>query len=1290
MINPFMDKQSQPSDPFYRVFLFGVLSIHRGGESIPLPSSTTARNLLAYLLLQRQRIHSRAVLTGIFWPDHSEDRARRALSQAVWHLRSSLPGLIATNGESIGILEEADLWIDIEEFERNVRPRSAPEGKSGAVIDSLNHAIRLYRGDLLEAVYDDWVILERERLRLLHQQILEKLMLLEKSAGHFQEALELGLALVKSDPLHESAHREVMRLQHLLNRPEAALQQFETCQRLLRTELSIDPAPETLALVQEISRRGGEEMAAYLPQGFETRRPVQLGQSHPIHVPLVGRVKERAELLTFVEASLNRQGGLVFVEGETGIGKTRLLQEIARDAEWRGAQVLWGHGSELAASKPYAPVVEAMESGLSSLRVEQLKLVVEPLWLQVLKPLLPKLSTFSPSLVNASPLEPQEEPARLTEAFFRFLKGWMSIIPLVIILEDLHWADPDSLLLLPALLPRLGACGILVICSYRSEEARSNSSVWEKLQALDKSGKPRRISLDRLDPANTVELIHLTLALNSTAPLFENRIYSETDGNPLFVLEVLHTLQDEGLLTRNDQGEWTTPWDETTTDYGELPLPPLVERVIARRLSQLPADDRQVLHSCVILGNRFDITILRAVSRLSTETLLAALRDLSQRHILEETPAAYRFNHEIIRQVAYGEMDNEERIQRHLSVAAALETMYPDQVEVLAHHYTECQEWKKAVHYHHRSADQATSAHAYSTALFHLDTAVALLDKMPPSIPCHLDLLRDREKVQEILGNRQAQSGDLQAMLQLACDDPLRLAEAQSRQAWFFVYTNRYAEADMTAHQALELARQAGDATLQAVALSILGTICNWRGQIAESIPLLQEAIALSGQAEGKETELQYRRALANALLGLKDYAAALHELDHALDVARQEHDPLGEVETLNLLGILHMEKGELAEATSAYEEALNLSRKLGYLYGEARSLVNLGTLFYFQAKMGRMLDCYDGAIAIFRHIQSRRGEAQVCLNRASISLTFLGDTLQASADAEVALAYYRQIGDALSEGQGLIVLAESHRQQGNLPQALRHARKGLKMLEKAGEHFLAVQAERELAMVELEAGQALAAKKHLDHAMGDCRQYGLTDLEPPIICLRALALLKEGETRAALQSSREAMARLKPGIEQAYLIPFWHSQVLEAAGRTPEAQDAVQQAYDLLQQALEEFSPEQRGLSLEGVPEHRLIVAAWQALAPSRVSVDLPSLENQAERVAVTWTVDCLEDRRIKGRVAQRQRRLLRLLSEAHKQGAAPTHQNLADALGVGLRTVERDIALLEQKNTQKTGGVD
>ncbi|MBN1138276.1 MAG: AAA family ATPase, partial [Anaerolineae bacterium] len=291
--------------------------------SIP---SAVARSVFAYLLTYRDRPHTRDLLAGIFWPELPDATARRRLSQALWQIRQALDPypVLLTEGDAVWIDPGLPLWLDVAEFEQ----RAASSKRQDLVL-----AAELYRGEFLDGYYDDWALVERERLREILLAILGKLVEGSKGRGEHERALLYARRLVAEDPWREEAHCEVMRLCHLLGRDAEALKQLKVCRQVLADELGAELSPETEALAAQIVAQRDPAKPPVLPSAARSRTTSLL--ERPDRLPLVGRQAELAELLRQVEAAARRQGGLALVFGEAGVGKTRLAQELARNAEWR-------------------------------------------------------------------------------------------------------------------------------------------------------------------------------------------------------------------------------------------------------------------------------------------------------------------------------------------------------------------------------------------------------------------------------------------------------------------------------------------------------------------------------------------------------------------------------------------------------------------------------------------------------------------------------------------------------------------------------------------------------------------------------------------------------------------------------------------------------------------------------------------------------------------------------------------------------------------------------------------
>jgi DNA-binding SARP family transcriptional activator len=692
-----------------RAYLFGGLVASWDETPLPAIAGTVPRSLFAYLLTYRDRPHTRDLLAGTFWPDLPDAVARRRLSQALWQIRKALAPhpVLLTEHDTVQINPDLPLWLDIEEFARHKAQclGESPAPESEAIVHC-ELCLEHYRGDFLAGYYDDWLFPEREQLRDQLLDVLERLVVRYKSRGDYQAALTHARRLASEDPWREEAHREVMRLCHVLGQGAEALKQYDICRQILAEELGAEPSPETEALAAEIAERAGLQELPWAPVAARPSLPPML--DHPDRLPLVGRESALAEMLKQVEAAAQGVGGLILLYGEAGVGKTRLLRELARNAQWRGIRTAWGRCYELAGPQPYQPLLEVLRTDLSLLSETSL----EPLWRAELARLLPELATGE----SPPPMEPEQEQHRLLEAIARGLLALVRTTPGLILLEDAHWIDPDSLAAIRYLLPRLESVPLSIVVTARGEELAGRQAA--DLSTLERTRLPRRLELGRLTLAESGELVQHALGLEQPPPRFTARLFAETEGNPFFLTETLRALVDEGLLYRDELGAWSTPWDESTEDYAEMPLPDSVTHSIECRLDLLPAPLRGALDLAAVIGRGVPFDLWQQAGDWGEEELLSIGDELCRRGLLlfaEPEMAAgadYVFAHDQIRRVTYEQLAGPRRRLYHTRVAegltrAAEEMGTPAEPGTLAYHWTAAQVWDKAADYHQQAGDRA-------------------------------------------------------------------------------------------------------------------------------------------------------------------------------------------------------------------------------------------------------------------------------------------------------------------------------------------------------------------------------------------------------------------------------------------------------------------------------------------------------------------------------------------------------------------------------------------------------
>ena len=1142
--------------------LLGGFRLVFGDAPVTAIDSPRLQSLIAYLALHRDAPQPRRQMAYLLWPDSEEAQARTNLRNLLHHLRHALPEaerFVRLDGTTIQWAPDAPCTIDVFAFER------------AAQAGALQEALALYAGDLLPECYDDWVIPERERLQALFAGVLQRMARSLEDQRDYQGAIDTIRRLIRCDPLREEPYRDLMRLHALNGDRAAAIHAYHTCADTLQQELGVEPGAATRQVYERLlSERAGVAEPLVALRGT---------------LPLVGRQQEWNQLLAAWRGAVAGVPRMVLLEGEAGIGKTRLVEELVAWATRQGLQAMSANCYAPARTLAYAPVA-------AWLRARPLP-PLEPVWLTELARLLPELLERHPNLPPPGPLVDEWQRQRLFTALARAILG--SGQPLLLVIEDLQWCDPDTLDWLHLLLRRDAHSRLLVVGTLRQGEAGSAEGLEALFASLRRDDALVEIAIGPLGQGEAAALA-AHAAGHPLTPQQAARLYHDTEGNPLFVVEAVRAGAFDAQAPEpaaSLEGAAAQP----------RTLPPRVQAVLATRLLALSPAARELLAVAATVGREFTFDVLRRASGGDEDVLVGALDELWQRRIVRERgEASYDFGHHYLREAAYNALSAARRHILHRRVAEAMETAGDGQAEDLAYHFERAQAWDRAARYHHLAGQQAQRLYANATAVAHLQQALVLAERAGLGAEMRFEILAAREEVHEIMGQREARARDLEAMATLAREalGPAQQAQVCRRQARLLTDSGRYDEAEAAANEALALAEQAGDPVGQAAALIALGTAADLRGEPAWAIPHLRAAVEIAGAGAageaGRRLGATAHQALASALLALREYDAARSEAGAALALYEELGNQQGQVEALNALGVIGMEQGAFDDATGRYQRALDICRTIGYRYGEARALVNLGNIYYVRGQLGEALARYDQGAAIFHAIGHPRGETIARMNTADIRLTVFGDAEAARADIEAALAYAREAGEHSSEGQSLTVLGTIARQLGDLAEARRRLQASIALLRAAGEQWLEAQARTTLVHVELDAQRPHAALASLEAAEAMCHERGMASLQGDLSTARGSVLLALGQPEEALTALAGAEAQAGSGVQRTYLAPYVRYQALLALGRSDEARAALEQAYRAVLDLIKALTPEEQQRCLERQPEFRAIAEAWRA----------------------------------------------------------------------------------------------
>jgi len=581
----------------------------------------------------------------------------------------------------------------------------------------------------------------------------------------------------------------------------------------------------------------------------------------------VGREQEVRQLQSAFDAALSGKGALAMVVGEPGIGKTALCEQLATYVTLRGGTTLYGHCYEEGSlSLPYLAFVEALRSYVQNRPPEALRQELGTAATDVARIVSEVRERLS--VEPRPPGDPEEDRWRLLQAVSGFLRNASTVQPLLIVLEDLHWADRGTLDLLLHLARNLQGARLLVIGTYRDVEVDRGHPLSATLAELRRSAEFRRVLLRGLGTPEVQRMLVAITGAELPGSLAES-IHRQTEGNPLFVQEVVRYLVEEGhlghggVLSPRPLGESQGEGRAAPASLAAMSIPEGLRDVIGKRLSRLSPDCNRVLAVAAVIGRDFGLEILQAIAGLEEEALVSALEDAVQVGVLEESASGrpggmirYRFAHAFFRQTLYEELSAPRRLRIHQEVARALEQQYATRLEEhaaeLAEHFaqsTDRDDLAKAVRYGELAAQRALAVYAYGEAARHLEQALEVQEVLDPDDKTkRCDLLLS-------LGEALASLGETTRAVQEVAPEALRLAEALDDR-------RRASRACRIAHRVFspggtmlgeaprwaQLAdRYADEGTIdRAYADDFLGRVAGTQGRTQQAQALFRRAVGLS------------------------------------------------------------------------------------------------------------------------------------------------------------------------------------------------------------------------------------------------------------------------------------------------------------------------------------------------------------------------------------------------------------------------------------------------------------
>jgi DNA-binding SARP family transcriptional activator/tetratricopeptide (TPR) repeat protein len=896
--------------------------------------------LLVYLALNAERAHRRERLAGLLWSDSEDSKARHSLSQALYAIRRLLDDAVKIEGEDLEFTSDG-LWVDAVEMERQLE-----SGSAGAAAD-------LCRGEFLEGFwvrgaqgFEEWAGRERARLAALARHALRHVIRTARDSCDWLEVQRRAMHLIALDPFDETAYAELMRALWMIGDRAAALEHYEQLQSVLARELGSKPSREIKALADRIRERvvrGGWSI-------HRMRREDE--RSVFFRPPFVGRKHELAALSQEWHRVSNGASRAAAIVGTAGIGKTRLAAEFLESLELSDVSILKGRCYEAEQSLPYAPVAEALRQGIMKTELGE----INPLWLSELARIVPEVQERYAKLPVPPQLDAEGSRRRLYEGMAQVLIAACDARPVLLFVDDLHWADDSSLALLHYLQRRVTS-GLYLLTAHRPEELATGHSAMTAGLLSNDNQKVTTIMLDALDHNASSDLLSILINPAEYPTVFAS-VRDLSAGNPFFAIELARNLAEQ----------------DTAKGHVRLSIPDSIRVLFKRRFASLSNRAVALMQQAAVLGSRFSYEVLSTATRLSLLDLDGLTRELARVGILSENAGHISFRHDLIREVALAEIQPALAKALHLRAAYALETRQGDPGEIAAH-FSKAGDAQRAFSYALAGAQAAErlfaldeAANLLQLAIQHApdgQTEVNLAGRLGrlflytrdyararPLLRTHLDHISKNSshsriqffEVRHDLLLVEAYSSTLPLMesgdalkalhselVECKMDAPRLEADILRSLLWAAARAFRPSLVEEAIDRIRNLHDRTTEPKVRTRTARSLGIYASYKGAATEARNLLQQARCYAEEARDEAALVDSYVGLSALLHRIPDIALANHILMVALPLAEQIADP---AQTANLLcnsAVCFMYLRDVDRAESLLSRAMHVLHSTGH-----------------------------------------------------------------------------------------------------------------------------------------------------------------------------------------------------------------------------------------------------------------------------------------------------------------------------------------------------------------------
>lgn len=930
--------------PRTRIRLCGPLALEIDGHDLApgLPGGQAAA-LVGRLLADPQHAADRDELIDLLWPARPPRDPQAALRPVLSRIRRAIAPAVLEGRERLRLALPEPVWIDADSADHAVRAARAA-ARSGAwrrAREHAEHALELVGPGFLPAAEGDWAAARRQELEELALEALEWIARSGPALGgaDLAAAERAGRELVARAPFRETGYRFLMETLAAAGNAAEALRVYEDLRVLLRDELGAAPAAEVQAVHGRLlaAEAAAPPAPAAAPPAAASPEPARVPLpallSPREHAPFVAREAELARLrAAWADARAGRRR-LVVLVGEPGIGKTRLTSELAVEAHAEGTVLYAACRQEALVS--YQPFADALRHYARSTDLGWAVPQLGPGAAELAR-LVPELADALPAGADAAPADPETRRYLMFEAVSALLGAASARSPLLLVLDDLHWADHATLHLLRHVARAAQDASLLVVGTYRAAEVAGGHPLADVLADLRRDRLFERIALEGLDEREVGTLIS-SLAGHPAPGGLVGAVHQHTEGNPFFVEEVMRHLIETGVLFERG-GRWVSA---LTPD--EIGVPDGVREVLARRLEHLSAPCRAVLARAAVLGRECTFDVLRATVDVGEDELIDALEEAVAAQLVVEgqgrSGPVYAFTHALVREVLVTALSAPRRQRIHARAAAALEAVERDaQLASIAGHLRRAgsaADPERALAASLRAGMQAREVFAWDEAAAHWDGAAEVMARTGDRPAQRTALLVHLADLMALSGDLGRQIGHLERALALAQErgDDEAAAQAHSRLGMALSLIDSIFAEHLDLHRAFahfDAAREVLDRGPVRRSRGHLetgvATALTYGLRIPEGIATARRGMAIAEELGDEVLWAGAAEACAWHSIVAGNIAEGLALLDRACAVAEREQRPFLAWMGWNMRGQLTWGLGAPDEAQAAFERPLELA----------------------------------------------------------------------------------------------------------------------------------------------------------------------------------------------------------------------------------------------------------------------------------------------------------------------------------------------------------------------------